>query len=520
MTNNKVKPDYSYRANLFVGAAQDDPTEQVYDEYLSNIIKKLPNPGSLKLLKGTSNGQASFAFKSPTNLDINDTLYNNKISPRVRGAGQSFGVDEVELTQNTFTNDYLDIYNKLQFQLSQADTALMQENDAQTAATVRSLIPIWNSWVTATKPTDVEPLDTTNTDIALIQMTATLQTTWLNPDFEEILAEDPAYPFTHLDEFDKIFNKIPLSVPKKMRDDMKNIYGIQGVTGAITSQVASASSLLNGIRKNIISPSIESGGLPLKGSDRLIPGMKFQPDETLGLINQLKGVTGSTTVSYTAKVTKSEETTLTVDASVGGGIRIPILSFLSFGTSVKARSSIFQRDFAGSKFNVKLTYNNATVNPLFAINPLLYNVSTKQGWMSTSPVMQALKNTGKPDVTGYIFTSPPDYDFSVGGNFGYINSMVFSQFMELELQFEDCKSTEVRKYFETEVKAGISFLGIPLGGSSVKSSYSYNYSAETATSITVTLKPNPPGYIPGTSDISQSLCGLVAVGVIYPFAAE
>jgi len=48
---------------------------------------------------------------------------------------------------------------------------------------------------------------------------------------------------------------------------------------------------------------------------------------------------------------------------------------------------------------------------------------------------------------------------------------------------------------------------------------SYSYSSKTESTITVTLKPNPPGYIPGTSDITQSLCQLIAVGVTYPCSA-
>ena len=515
-----MKTNKNKAVNFRIGSAVADPTEQVFEEYMSKIIKKLPNPGSLKMLKGTSNGQASFVFKSPSTLDINSTLYNNQISPRVVGKGQKYGVDQVEFAQSTFTNDCLDVYNKLEYQLSQADTARQQENDAKTAAAVRKLIPVWNDWVKAIQPTDVKPLDSVNTNIALIQMTATLTSVWLNPEYAPILAEDPEYPYVNLTEFNTIFNKIPLSVPKLMRGLMIDIYGVQGTTGSVTAQLATASTTLQGIRTNITSPTAATGGLPLAGTEKLIPGMKFEPDEALALINQLKGQTGTVKASYSATVTKTEETVLTVDASVSGGIRIPILSFLSWGTSASARTSIFQRDFAGSKFSVEVIVNNPTVNPVFSITPLLYNISTNQGWLTESPVMQALKNEGNPDVTGYVFTSPPNFDFSVGGDFGYINTMIFSQFLEFSLRFDDCNSKEVKRTFETELKTGISFLGIPLGGSSVKSSYSYAYSAETDTSITVTMKPNAPGYIPGTADIMQSLCGLIAVGTIYPFAEQ
>lgn len=495
----------------------DAPSQQVYDEYMANIIKQIPNAGDLKLLKGTSNAQASFYYKDLVTGDINTTLYNNLLSQRAEGIESEFGVDEVQLTQNNFVNDYNSVYLKIMYQLSANDRAIQQKNDANTVNAVRALTPIWNAWVKATGEKDVPILDK-DTNVALIQITSTLQTVWISKDYIPILKDDPSYPYTHLNNFDQIFGDIPPSVSKQMRTYMVDIYVKQGASGVITAQLANATQTLAGIINNVQNPTEENGGMKLTGDDAYVPGLMFEPKDPLAVVGKLEENPPTGTFEYTADITKSEKTTLNFEASVGGGINIPILSFFSIGLSGGASGSIFNEDFAGSKYTVKVVVNNPTVNPIVTISPELYNISTQKGWMSTSPVKEAIKNGKNTNVTGYRFTSEPDYNFADGGDFGYINSLVLSQFLELSMTFEKCDSKEVKNYFEQHASAGVSFLGIKLGGASESSSHSYEYSEETNTAITVTLKPNAPGYTPGTVDINESLCQLVAVGVEYPFA--
>jgi hypothetical protein len=495
----------------------------VYAEYMSNIIKQLPNPGKLKLLTNTSSAQASFYFLDDATSAVNSTLYNNLLNQRIEGEGTVNGVDQVGLTQDAFTNSYLSVYTKLRYQLSPNDKATQQRVNADVASTVRALTPVWNAWFEAIEPKDVKKLNPTNTDIALIQMTNTLNTVWLNPEYKETLQKDSAFPYTHLNDFNTIYSNIPLSVSKQMRDYMIEVFNKSGAAGAITADIANATQTLAGIIDNIQKPTTGddgNGGMPVTGSDKAIPGLKFEPARPNALIEQLSTYPASSVYRISKRVTKSSETTLNVEASVSAGISIPILSFFSVGVSGGAKTSIFERDYSGSDFRVEIVVNNATLSPLMSSSPLLYNISTRQGWMSTSPVKDAIKN-GYPapsGITGYVFNSEPNFNFDKGADFGYINSLVFSQFLEINISFDKCDSKQVRKYFEEHIDTGVYFLGIRLGGASQSSSYSYSYSEETATSIKVTVKPQAPGYVPGTDNINQSLSQLVAVGVEYPFA--
>lgn len=501
-----------------------DPTEQVFAEYMANIIKKIPLPDELNLLTGPGNAQVSFFYQSPTTAEINANLYNNILSRRLKGGEKEFDVQQAELTSSVFTNDYSDLYLDLRFSLSQADQALMQQLVAETAGNVRKLTPIWNKWVDAVGHSEEPPvvkLDDSDTEIALIRMTATVQGPWLNPEYKERLVADPAYPYVHMNEFDQIFSQIPLSVPAAMRDAIKDVYNAQGAAGGLTARRSNATQTLRGIINNIQNPSAANGGLRLTGSEKMIPGITFQPDDPVVLTTALGTNPPTAQFSYAASVTKQSTNELEVKFSAGSGIRIPILSFFGVSVGGSVKGSIFEKEFAGSKFSVEVTVNNPTTAPQMTMKPLLYNTSTEQGWLNASPIQEALAHGDQTNVTGYVFNSGvPSFDFGENGDFGMIQAMVLSQFLQLTLTFEQCDSKEVKRYFEQHVSSSFSFLGIRLGGASQSSKYSFEYKAETDQKITVVMKPNAPGYTPGGtgSGITGSLCNLVAVGVDYPFA--
>lgn len=505
------------QAIIAPSATAGDQSSLIYSQYIAAVITQLPNASAFKVLDGTSNAQASFYYKSPTTGKVNAVLYNNILSPRVKGLGKVADVDHVRLESSPFTSGYLNVYQSMQYSLSQADQAAMQRNVAESANSIKALRPQWNAWVSVSKTTDVPALDMNDTDIALMQITATMQTVWLNPAYAQKLKDEPGYPYGHMNDFDKIF-QFPASVPKSMHDLVKNVYAVQGIGGTITARRASGLQQLAAVTNNITSPNPDNGGMPLT-SGKTAPAFMFEPNDPITVVNELSVKPPSTRFKSSSSIKKSNSTTLSVSVSGSAGISIPAPLFFSVSLSGGASSSIFTQDYAGSDFSVNVVVNNPTLTPLVGTTPMLYDLSTQQGWMDVGPIREALKNKGKSDVTGFVFTSnPPDFNFGEGGDFGYVESMVLSQYLELELSFSNCTSSEVKKYFEQHASASVSFLGIHLGSVSESSSYSYAYSNETKNSITVTIKPPAPGYTPGGSEIGESLCNLLAVGVKYPVA--
>lgn len=494
------------------------PEYQIYAEYMSNIILQLPNSDKLQFLTGTSSGQASFYFENKEE-SVNATLYNNFLNQRISGEGTQYGVKQAGLTSDSFINSYLSVYLKLRYQLSQNDKIAQQRINVDVASTVKELVPIWNTYVAQFEPKSISKLNETNTDIALIQITDALNTVWINPLFILKLKENPSYPYEHIDEFTAIYNQIPKTVSNTMIELMINIYKVSGAAGEITSRIAYAIHTLAIIINNLLRPNNENKGLSLTGTKKFIPGLIFEPGDPENIINQLDR---NPVVSYTNNnnVVKLSSGFLKVNLSDLDEITISPLRFLSNTLENGTSSSVFKETFSGTSYVVEAIVNNPVINPQLRITPEPFNIMTNTGWMLTEPVKDALKN-GYPaptDITGFVFNSEPNFNFKEGGDFGFINSFVFSQFLELYITFTDCNVGKVKKYFKTNKSAKFNFLGKSVGNPSETLNYVYEFGNETDNCIVVKIKPAPPGYIPPEVSIEDSSCQLVAVEIVYPFA--
>lgn len=506
---------------ILIESVLDNSVEnQTYAEYMSNIILQLPNSEKLQLLTGTSSGQASFYFINDKK-QVNASLYNNFLNQRIFGQETQYGVRQAGLTLDSFINSYLSVYLKLRYQLSPKDKAEQEEISSKAASTVKDLIPLWNAYVDKYHPDNIGKLNETNTDIALIQVTDTLNTVWINSEYILVLKDEPSYPYTHIKDFSKIYSKIPIEeefIPD-MKKLMEKIYSSSGAAGAVTAEIANAVHTLAIIIYNLIYPSIQNKGLSLTGSDNLIPGIQFEPSYPSNIVDQLRKVP---VVSYTNNnnVMKLSSELLKINVLNSEEITISPLKFLSNVLEDGTMSSVFKETFSGTSYFVEAIINNPVIDSQLMTTPVPFDIITNTGWMLSEPVKNAIKN-GYPapsDITGYIFNSEPNFDFSEGGDFGFINSIVFSQFLELYITFTDCNARKVKNYFEKNKFSNFNFLGRSIGNSSEELSYSCQITNKNNNSAIVTIRPNPPGYIPPINDITDSSCQLVAVEIVYPFA--
>ena len=501
----------------------EEPAGEIYASFMSKIIEQIPGFDNLSLLLGTSSNQASFYFKNDSTDEINATLYNNKLAPRIIGKGTQFGINQVGLSNEAFTNSYSSVFNKIEYKLSTADKIENERLQQLTHDLVIELVPIWNEWLKNNPSPFIRPLDSTNADRALIEMTNVLQVYWVSLDYIEVLRNDPSYPYLNTDEFCKIFDRIPQTVPHEMIDLMINIYSVQGKSGELTAKLSLAAQTLNGVRANLISPRMGpdgNGGLKLSDQNKVIPGMTFTPPRASIIKDQLNANPPDPELRYTSSESKASNSKLLVAIDRLKNVEIPALNFLSLEIADDNLSSIFSKSYAGTKFKVELNVKNPCYQPPFTFNPLQYDPYTHSGWMANHVIKEALEN-GISDKTGYFFTSQPDFDFSNGGNFGYINTMIFSQFLQLKIEFIDGNPSKIKNYFNKNAHAPVRFLNMLLPKTEDVSNPVFSVVEENQNTVTIIIDPAPPGYIPPSGDnIAASLSSLIAVCVTYPIAKD
>lgn len=505
-----------------LSAAQVPSADMAFDEYMASIVAQLPTNAGLSMLQGPQNSQVSFFFKNSADGAINSNFYNDLLAPRYEGRGTYNGVDQVATASSMFSSAYQQLYLSLRYQLSSKDLAAYQLAQAAVNTDMRGLVGPWNKWVAAVGANLTPPppkLDDTDMESALATLTFYMFNTWLSDSFKAKVKADPDYPYQHMNNFNQIFGEMPMGMPGTILTSITVVFQALASAGGLIAKMSNGTQYIEGIRNNLLNPKKENGGMTLEGSPNMVPGWTFTPNDPSKLVGILASTPPRGKLTYSAHVARTATNTLSVHASTGAGISIPVLDFFSIGVQGGASAGIMNQSFAGSSFDIEVVFNNPTVQPVLSMEPMLYDPATQMGWMDVNPIKEAIANGSNSDVTGFVFSGGvPKFNFGKGGDLGYINSAVVSQFMQLRLTFNNCTTSSVQSFFDTHLKTTVSFLGIPLGGASSSTHASHSYENVTANSVTVVIEPNPPGYLPGSANINDSLCALVAVGVTYPFA--
>lgn len=498
------------------------PQDQIFDDFLTAILKQLPQADGLSMLQGPQNSQAPFYFKESATGDLSKNFYNSLLAPRYAGVEPLNGVKRVQQVNDQFVSTYAQLYGSLTYNLSEQDQALKQQVAAQVNDQMRGLVPLYNAWVKvagATAKPPVTPLDERDMQVALAQLTVQMNGCWIADAYKKDFQQDSSFPYTHMQLFRKIYGNMPITLPGPVITQIETIWNSLGTLGGFQAKVSSATQALEGIKANLSDPSAANGGLRLGGTESFVPGWTFQPEQPTTIQTKLGTNPPSGSLTYSGRFSQSNSSSIAFHTSTGGSVQIPILDFFSASIGGSTETSIFEQSFAGQTFKIDVTVNNPTVDPYLSMKPLLYDFATQQGWMMIGPIQEALANGNDNTKTGYMFTGGvPKLDFGKNGDFGFLGGLILSQFLEISLTFTECKSDEVKKYFEANASASFNFLGIPLGGASASSTYESSYSNASESEITVTLKPTAPGYTPGATSADDSLCALVATVIEYPLA--
>lgn len=213
----------------------------------------------------------------------------------------------------------------------------------------------------------------------------------------------------------------------------------------------------------------------------------------------------SLSISMTASQDSASDLQVSIDGQAAGVVPI---DFIDIGLDATAHYSLFQANGSGASASVEMTFPGLTVVP---IQPAEWQEDTQTGWFDPTVIAEAVANT--TGGTGWTFHPAPGYDFSVGGTFGMLATLVVSQYPTITITYTQGDRSDFAQAFSQAASVSVSLFGIPLGGAS-ESSYSANVSSQsTDGSFTLTLVP------PTQSGDSLTQTAYVVAGVVsYPGA--
>jgi len=432
-------------------------------------------------------GNFPYYWQNPSNLKFNHLTYNwisanllANTSPAQLGSG------------NGFTNLYIEALGSISYQLSTADQAQLTKAQQNATNQQAALLSAWQAAYGS-----IPPATATQQPIDIIMNT--IATNWASP-----ATTLSAIQSSH--NLNALLNNMPASgktiapVLAQYLNALGSSISLQNATTMNTGYIQQALAAVQ-------SPSSSNGGLSTDdGNENPSYGVSTQLADILNGLQDTSNV-----VALSLGISRDSSSEYRVTMNGGSGFDIPILFFFTLG--VDGNESYFQDSIATSSntVDIQMTFPGVTsVN----FGPTGYNMSTGQDWFWMEPITDAIAN-GTKDVSGFKFAPNPNIDFSANGPFGYLTGAAIAGYPTVVISVTSSDYASIAETFQQSESHEITFLGIPLGGSS-ESTYSSSVNVNSsAQSVTITLTP-PPQTVSGQA--VSSTAWVLGVETNYPAA--
>ncbi|HET7233721.1 MAG TPA: hypothetical protein VFJ16_27170 [Longimicrobium sp.] len=270
--------------------------------------------------------------------------------------------------------------------------------------------------------------------------------------------------------------------------------------------------VLRQLLQNTEAPSANNGGIVLAPVNNNPPAMSVGYTIGSAVADIVNGLRGPNTVSVQMSTSQSSSTTMSVNVEGSGVFQVPLDWFLDVGVGGGFQGNMFSAQGCGSSASVSLTFTGVTYVPL---QPAEYDSALNKGWFSSPVLAQAFQNTGK-DVTGYVFSVPPQWNLAQGGSFGMLDGVVIANFPTIQINYSEGDWSTFSRQFQQTSEWNLSFLGVPIAGASQSS---FEASAEASGSqggFTLTFGPSPE--LLSVPDFDKQAY-VIGATVTYPAAA-
>lgn len=453
------------------------------NDILSSVLST-----DLSAITITGKGNFPYYWQDPIDLRFNKKTYD-WISSNLRANTEPVQLDQV------FTNYFIDVFSKVNYSLSEEDTAVL--NAAHKNATDQQMA-LLNAWVGAygslPPATDtMQPIDIIMDKIA---------TDWAKPS-------TTLYDIQKSDDLDRLLNKTPAS-GKPIVPVLANYLNALGATISLQNNVTMNNGYLSRVLNNVQHPKKENGGL-LLNDGRFLPS--FQVTTPLSdILNGLKNTSQDAQIDM--EITRESESKFQVSVNGKTGFSIPIFDFFTLG--IGGNANYFSEDIATSKNSIKISMSFTGVT-LVTFLPTDFNIASNLYWAWFDPIRKAERNSKDKQeekrISGYKFSPNPATKFGPDGPFGLLNGVAISNYPSVEITVTGENYKSIQKTFEQSSSATLSFLGIPLA--SVKeSTYSSSFSVD-ASKSTIKIKLTPPQSLIAGNNV-DSIAWVLGAIVDYP----
>jgi hypothetical protein len=227
-----------------------------------------------------------------------------------------------------------------------------------------------------------------------------------------------------------LFNKAPDGAKVALFEPLKQLVDAQRcwIKALASLQLKSAATFA--AATNTINPEIDKSGIYVvdaNGENAVRPSFTVVP--TVAEIGQLLSSTNTLVVVIPAE--KATGGNSKVSMPLGKETLVPN-TFCRLESDQQEVVDVFSLDGTGDKADLKITYHGPAE---IGIKPAPFDPGELKGWFHQVPIQLAAANLKTRAAGGYQFQLTMPLDFSVGGNFGFLSSLLVCRAVTLEVSY-------------------------------------------------------------------------------------
>jgi len=436
----------------------------------------------------------------------------------------------------TLSGGWSTLINQMVYQLSQTDnTTLINANQAAQAQQA-AVIAAYQQSIGAITPAMITAAQTAMGIAAPIPFTAfnyvvdfTMCWVWSGYT-QEIIAKPLTYMQIQQGMSDPTatFPAMPAGGASVLAPMIQYLSAVSPILG-LQAQLATGSANLIDLKRNTARPTLTNPqtGMSTINSNGLesptpVNAWSVQTSPQ-SIVNGLGGIPPQMPAAASLQLVMqaSQQSASSYSVSINGDTGFTVGDgWLMFEAQGSGDYDMTSSAWAGTSYAITVAFNYPTV--VSSIQPLTYDPNTDNGWFWALALQLARTNyqvdlaspNTAPNNTGYNFLNAPVFDLFLGGNFGYINNLLISQYPTISINYSNGDYNSFVSEVGQDAQGSLTLFGLitlaSAGGSTQSMTATQNSNGQ---GFTVQIAPPPPSVSTGYYD--QTAC-LVAALPAYP----
>lgn len=472
-----------------------DATSTAAPEILASLSSKAQSIfgealGGLPLVAFQTGGLGNFPYyyTDPVTANFNQLTYN-----WINNSLLNNNPPISQMSGSLFTNSFISVLSSVQYSLSQADQVTLNAALSNAQSQQLELIDTWQD----TYPSLLAAGDNGSKIDELMNI---ICTSWASPPTTQSAIRSSK-------NLQNLLNNAPAS-GQTIMPALVNYVDALGDSVSLSDAQAMNTGYLESILDAVQNPTQENGGMLLSdNTGQYYPCYNITP--SLGEVHNNLSATNNV-IELTMDVSIQNDSEYSVSIEGGAAFSIPFADFFTLGVAGQSNYFHDQMVSNATSVSVKLTFTGVS---MVNYAPAPYNESSNLYWYAIQPILDAIHNP--EDVSGFHFSPAPAMDFSENGSFGILQGVAISNYPSVEITVTTTNNQAIQTTLTQATSASLSFLGIPLGGTS-ESTYTHSASSSSSDS-SVTVSFSPPSESLAVLNVN-SMAWVLGVQTYYPTA--